>query len=65
MNKDQIKGETKVAAGKIQEGFGKAVGSSEQQMKGQAKQVVGHAQKAVGDVKQSAKDAADELASDE
>jgi len=51
MNKDQIKGTVKDAAGKLQETTGKVIGSNEQQLKGIKKQVDGHAQKAVGDIK--------------
>ena len=56
MNKDQLKGEAKGIAGKVQEEAGKLVGSKEQQAKGLAKQVEGKVQKGVGDVKQSVKD---------
>ena len=56
MNKDQVKGEAKDIAGKVQEAAGKLVGSKEQQAKGLAKQVEGKVQKGVGDVKQSLKD---------
>ena len=58
MNKNQVKGSAKDAAGKIQEGAGKLVGSKEQQAKGLSKQVSGKVQKAVGDVKEVAKDLA-------
>lgn len=57
MNKDQIKGTLKDAAGKVQEQAGKLTGSTEQQLKGLNKQVQGQAQKAVGDVKEVFKDA--------
>lgn len=53
MNKDQLKGSMKDAAGKVQQKVGKAVGSEKQQIKGVAKQVEGKAQKAVGDVKET------------
>ena len=56
MNKDQVKGETKKVAGKIQEEAGKLVGSKEQQAKGLSKQITGGVQKGVGDAKQSIKD---------
>ena len=56
MNKDQIKGEAKNIAGKVQEKVGKISGSTEQQVKGQSKQVTGKIQKGVGDVEQSVKD---------
>ena len=51
MNKDQIKGKAKDVGGKIQEGVGNAIGSSEQQAKGQSKQVEGKVQEKLGDVK--------------
>lgn len=60
MNKDQAKGATKDAAGKIQEGVGNLIGSKKQQAKGLGKQVSGKAQKAFGDVKQASKDAVHE-----
>jgi uncharacterized protein YjbJ (UPF0337 family) len=56
MNKDQVKGTVKDAAGKVQEQTGKLIGSNEQQVKGIRKQVEGHTQKAVGDVKEVVKD---------
>lgn len=56
MNKDQVKGTAKNAAGKVQEEAGKLVGSKEQQAKGVAKQVAGKTQKGVGDVKEAVKD---------
>lgn len=52
MNKDQIKGKAKDIGGKIQEEFGEAIGSSEQQAKGLSKQVEGKAQEKVGDLKE-------------
>ena len=51
MNSDQIKGKAKDIGGKIQEGVGKAVGSSEQQAKGLSKQVEGKTQEKAGDLK--------------
>ena len=57
MNKDQIKGAVKDAAGKVQQKAGELVNSPEQQAKGIAKQVEGKAQKKVGDVKEAIKDA--------
>ena len=56
MNKDQVKGVAKDAAGKVQEQAGKLVGSKEQQIKGLSKQISGKVQKGAGDVKQSVKD---------
>ena len=57
MNKDQVKGTLKDAAGKVQETTGKVIGSEEQQLKGIKKQVDGQTQKAVGDIKEVIKDA--------
>ena len=57
MNKDQVKGTLKSAAGKVQQTTGKVIGSHEQQAKGLKKQVEGQAQKAVGDIKEVVKDA--------
>lgn len=57
MNKDQVKGTLKHAAGHVQEATGRVIGSKEQQFKGIKKQAQGYAQQAVGDIKQVAKDA--------
>lgn len=57
MNKDQIKGGIKDAAGKVQQEAGKMVDSQEQQAKGLAKQAEGKVQKGVGDMKDAAHDA--------
>lgn len=57
MNKDQVKGSIKDAAGKVQQKMGAAVGSDKQQAKGIGKQVEGKVQKAVGDAKESIRDA--------
>ena len=51
MNKDQMKGSVKDAAGKVQEKVGQVTGDREQEAKGLDKQVEGKTQKAVGDVK--------------
>ncbi|MEC5215277.1 uncharacterized protein YjbJ (UPF0337 family) [Actimicrobium sp. GrIS 1.19] len=56
MNKDQIKGEAKDIAGKIQEEAGKLTGSQDQQAKGLGKQVEGKVQKGLGDAKEFIKD---------
>ncbi len=56
MNRDQVKGATKEAAGKVQEKTGELIGSKEQQAKGMAKQVEGSVQKNVGDAKEVVKD---------
>lgn len=57
MNKDQIQGAAKQAAGKVQEVAGKAVGSSRQEVKGVSKQVEGSIQKDYGNAKEDVKDA--------
>ncbi|MFS0756991.1 CsbD family protein [Noviherbaspirillum sp. 1P10PC] len=54
MNKDQVKGAVKDAAGKVQRKAGEAMGSNKQQAKGMAKQAEGKMQKAAGDMKDSA-----------
>lgn len=61
MNKDQVKGKIKEAAGEVQEHVGKAVGSTEQQAKGHARELTGKAQKNLGDAKESLKDAAKKM----
>ena len=55
MNKDQIKGGVKDAAGKVQEQAGKLTGNKEQQAKGIEKQAAGKVQKGVGDAKDAVK----------
>ena len=52
MNKDQVKGAVKDAAGKLQQKTGEAIGSTDQQAKGLVRQVEGKVQKAYGDVKE-------------
>ena len=56
MNKDQVKGAIKDAAGKVQEEAGKLIGSEDQQIKGINKQVSGKIQKTFGDAKEVVKD---------
>lgn len=51
MNKDQVKGAVKDAAGKVQQKAGEMTGSVEQQGKGVEKQAEGKTQKVAGDVK--------------
>jgi uncharacterized protein YjbJ (UPF0337 family) len=58
MNKDQLKGVIKEAAGKVQEKIGEVTGSATQQAKGLAKEVEGKAQKKVGDAKEALRDGA-------
>ncbi|MEO7810984.1 MAG: CsbD family protein [Usitatibacter sp.] len=55
MNRDQVKGRVKDAAGKIQREAGEATGSLKQQAKGLAKQVEGKVQKTAGDAREDAK----------
>ena len=50
MNKDQIKGTVKDAAGKVQEKVGRKTGDPRQESEGQANQAEGKVQKTVGDV---------------
>lgn len=56
MNKDQVKGAVKHAAGKIQQEAGKLIGSEKQQLKGIGKQLSGKVQKNYGDAKEAIKD---------
>jgi uncharacterized protein YjbJ (UPF0337 family) len=51
MNEDQVKGNIKDKAGKVQEKVGEAVDSKEQQAKGTKKQVEGQTQEKWGDAK--------------
>lgn len=55
MNKDQVKGAVKDAAGKVQQKTGELVGNTEQQVKGLAKQAEGKTQKGFGDAKEAVK----------
>ncbi|MBC7699307.1 CsbD family protein [Aquabacterium sp.] len=57
MNKDQVKGAVKDAAGKVQQKAGDMVGNHKQEAKGLAKQAEGKTQKAFGDAKEAIKDA--------
>lgn len=56
MNKDQVKGGLKDAAGKVQEQTGKLTGNRTQQAKGIGKQAAGKVQKGVGNVKDAVRD---------
>jgi uncharacterized protein YjbJ (UPF0337 family) len=51
INKDQVEGRVKEAAGKIQETAGKAVGNTKEQVKGNINKNVGAAQAGFGDAK--------------
>ena len=53
INKDQVKGRAKVAAGKLQEAVGKATGNLATEVKGLGKQAVGVAQAKYGDAKET------------
>jgi uncharacterized protein YjbJ (UPF0337 family) len=57
MNKDQVRGAIKDAAGKLQEKVGHAFGNRKQQVQGVTKQVVGKTQERAGDMKEVVKDA--------
>jgi len=57
MNKDQIKGQAKSIAGKVQETTGKLIDSKSQEARGVRRQVEGRSQKGYGDAKEVAKDA--------
>ena len=61
MNKDQIKGKGKDIAGRIERQAGEWTGDEETQVEGASKQVEGKTQKAFGDVKERARDLADEI----
>jgi len=61
MNKDQVKGAVKEAAGKVQQKAGKLLGSPEQEAKGLVTKLEGKAQKKVGDAKEVLKDAKSKL----
>jgi uncharacterized protein YjbJ (UPF0337 family) len=56
INKDQVEGRVKEAAGKVQEVAGKAVGSLSEQAKGMANQVAGKVQAKFGDAKETVKE---------
>jgi uncharacterized protein YjbJ (UPF0337 family) len=55
MNRDQVKGSMKDAAGKVQRKVGEATDSPKHVIKGAAKQAVGKVQKAVGDAREDSK----------
>jgi uncharacterized protein YjbJ (UPF0337 family) len=61
MNKDQVKGAVKEAAGKLQQKTGRILGSSKQEAKGLVTKIEGKAQKKVGDAKEALKDARSKL----
>ena len=55
MNKDQVKGSVKEAAGKVEQKTGQIFGNSKQEAKGLATKLQGKAQKKVGDAKEALK----------
>jgi uncharacterized protein YjbJ (UPF0337 family) len=57
MNKDQVAGAAKDAAGKVERKTGEAVGSDKMQVKGAVNQAEGKAQKAVGNAEEGVKNA--------
>jgi len=58
MNKDQVKGTVKEAAGKVQAQVGKLTGNTEQKVKGHIREAEGKTQQVVGDAKELLKDVA-------
>jgi uncharacterized protein YjbJ (UPF0337 family) len=54
MNKDQIKGAARQAAGKVQKKVGKATGNGTQAVKGAVREAAGKTQKAYGNAKAKA-----------
>jgi uncharacterized protein YjbJ (UPF0337 family) len=59
MNKDQVKGAVKDAAGKVQRKTGEVIGSPKHEAKGAAKQVEGKAQKTLGNAREAVKGSPD------
>jgi len=55
MNKDQVKGAARQAAGKVQKKTGKATANGTMAVKGAAREVAGKTQKAYGNAKSSVK----------
>ena len=61
MNKDQVKGSIKEAAGKVQQKAGEILGSKEHESKGLTKKAKGTVQRKVGDAREALKDARSKL----
>lgn len=61
MNRDQVKGAVKDAAGKVQRKTGEAIGSPKHEARGAAKQVEGKAQKTVGNAREALKGSRDRV----
>ncbi len=57
MNKDQVKGSIKEAAGKVQKAAGDLVDSPKHEAKGAVREAQGKAQQVKGDAKELVKDA--------
>lgn len=55
MNRDQVKGSIKDAAGRVQESVGRTTGNGSQQTKGAGKQAAGKVQKAFGNLRDGLK----------
>jgi uncharacterized protein YjbJ (UPF0337 family) len=56
MNKDQVKGAVKEAAGNVQQKAGQMTGNTNQQVKGAVREAQGNVQKNYGNVKEAVKD---------
>ena len=56
MNKDQVKGKIKEAAGELQEQTGKLIGSKKQEARGHAREQQGKLQEKAGDLKEVLKE---------
>jgi len=64
MNKHQVNGAAKEAAGKIQKNVGKATANGSQVVKGKAREMAGKAEKALGNAKDDADEVADDVKGD-
>lgn len=60
INKDQVDGRVKEAAGKVQEVAGRATGNTTQELKGKLKKTVGSTQAGLGDAREELHDDARE-----
>ncbi len=61
MDEDRLYGTAKNIGGKVQEGFGRAAGDTETQVRGVVNQAAGTAQDLYGQAKDAAADAADSM----
>ena len=64
MNKEQVTGRIKEAAGEAQEHLGRAVGNKSQEAKGHAREVEGKIEKNLGDAAAKAEEIADDIKDD-